>query len=71
VVLDVQTEGLQSEHRSAFDRPDLRVRSFRPGLERVSVVAATPGAVIAVAALPFVRQVLPAREPGRGKPDSD
>lgn len=66
VVLDVQTEGLKGEHRSAFDRPDLQVRSFRPEFERVSVVAATPDALIAVAELPFVRQVLPAREPETG-----
>lgn len=66
VVLDVQTEGLKNEHRSAFDRADLQVRSFRPEFERVSVVAATPDALAAVALLPFVRQVLPAREPVRG-----
>lgn len=69
VILDVQTEGMTSANRNAFDRPDLQVRSFRPEYERISVVAMTPEALAAVAALPFVRQVSPAWAPSRDSGD--
>jgi hypothetical protein len=59
VLLDVQTQGLQPVHREAFDQPGLRVQGFHPQYERVSVVATSPGAVVAVAELPFVRRVAP------------
>lgn len=59
VVLDIQTEGLDAGDRDALDLPGLRVRGFHPRHERIDAVAATPAAIRAVAALPFVRAVGP------------
>ena len=59
VVLDIQTQGLEPADRAAFDLPGLMLRGFHPAYERVDAVAASPEAVRAVAALPFVRMVAP------------
>lgn len=59
VVLDIQTEALDAGDRDALDLPGLRVRGFHPRHERIDAVAATPAAIRAVAALPFVRAVAP------------
>ncbi len=59
VVLDVQTRGLAPADRAAFDLPGLKLRGFHPAYERVDALAASPDAIRAVAALPFVRMVAP------------